>query len=187
MTEEAAAKQKAKYALIDPQNILKLYEARFSARYCSGCKTMVSLERFPRPEKYAPRHFICRLHRAIPGRPVKYKDLDSQLRRKAAISIRTRARDDRAVFGQALMDLSLEEMQDMLTQDHVDKYTDFAIVPARPTEMLSKQNVVIVSFSQRRYLTAMWKALKDPEAYERDMATLLNIGNKGSQQTDTPI
>ena len=185
-TEEAAAKHKAKYVLINPTNILKLYEAKFKARYCTGCRAMVPTENFQHhPEKFTIRHFVCKLHRRVsPGRPVKYDTAEAQLRHKAALSIRARAREDRLVFGHALIDLSLEETQALLTQPQVDKYLDYALVPARPTELLSTTNAVVVSFAQRKYLIGLWKASKDPEEYERDMAILLQ---EGARQTDPSI
>ena len=98
-TEEATLKQQMKYALMNPKHILKLYEAETGARYCVHCRDMLPLGNFLRPQKYALCHFSCKLHRKVsPGRPIKYRDPDAQLRRKAALSIVARARDDKAMF-----------------------------------------------------------------------------------------
>ncbi len=173
-TEPATAKgTKPRRLTPNPEKILKLYEATTGTRYCTICQNMMPLGDFPRAKKCNPRHFRCKIHLAPRGRPVKYKDPEARLRQNAALSMKARARDDRIIFGHSIVDLTMEETQELLTEEHVNNFADYAIIPLRPTEILSKQNVAVVSFDHRKYLTAMWRVNRDPVAYQRDMATLL--------------
>ena len=175
-----------KYTLMNPRHMIKRYEMQTGARYCTGCRAMAPLETFPRPQKYAPRHFICKIHHsnavrnAPPAQAVKAKaavEKEARPDRKAAMCLRAAARKDRLIFGHDAINLTTEETHDLLGKEHLERPTAFAIVPVNPMEPTSKTNAMLVSSAQRRYLTGMWKANRDSPAYERHMAALLNVGS----------
>ena len=85
-------------------------------------------------------------------------------------------KNGKAIFGHPIVDLSLEETQAMLTEEHIKNPMDFSIVPLRPTEILSKRNAIIITYAQRKYVTGLWRAQPDAEAYQRDLALLLEAG-----------
>ena len=165
---------------MNPKHILKLYQVRFEKRFCTGCRTMLPLENFPSPDSYSVRDFVCKIHPTNKGRPVKYKDPEAQRMREAALSLKNRAREDKAIFGHAIVDLTLEETQAMLTEEHIKNPLDYSIVPLRPTEILSKRNAIVITYAQRKYVTGLWRAEPDAEAYQRDLAALLEVG-RGTQ------
>jgi hypothetical protein len=176
--------KRSKYVLMNPRHIIKRYEVETGARYCTGCKGMVPLDNFPRPQLYAPRHFICKAHHAPPtplrptaGAAPKPNKREVLPYKKAAMALRASASKDKRIFGRDSINLTSEEAHELLTQEHADNPAAFAIVPADPTEHLSKTNAVIVSSSQRSYLTGLWKVNRDAQAYKRDMAALLNVGS----------
>ena len=175
---------------MNPRHIIQRYEVETGARYCTGCKAMVQLDNFPRPQMYAPRNFICKAHHTKVARAQATKaDLkpaeqqaeqakkDARLNKKIAMALRASAGKDRRVFGRDSISLTSEETLELLKQEHLDNPAAFAIVPADPTENVSKTNAVVVSSSQRSYLTSMWKVNHDAQAYKRDMVVLLNVGS----------
>jgi hypothetical protein len=168
--------------------MIKRYELKTGARWCMGCRAMVPLEKFPHPQKYALGHFVCKSHHrmkpvcvqaAAPKPPEKElcPDLkDASGGRKAAMWFRAVARKDRLVFGHDAVHLTPEEALALLKEEHIANPSAFAIVPANPLEPISKSNAVVVTSTQRGYLTGMWKTRRDAQTYKRDMAALLSMG-----------
>ena len=176
LKEALMVRQRKKYNVVNPKHVLKLYQVKFGGRFCTVCRTILPLENFSSPDEYRPRDFVCKVHPSNKGRPVKYKDPEARLKQDAAISLKHRAREDKAIFGHPIVDLSLEETQAMLTEEHIKNPMDFSIVPLRPTEILSKRNAIIITYAQRKYVTGLWRAQPDAEAYQRDLALLLEAG-----------
>jgi hypothetical protein len=182
-TTEAVMFPRNKYTLMNPRHMIKRYEIHTGGRYCTGCQAMVPLGKFPHPQKYAPRHFVCKLHHSQAKEqktlPVEKTPVEKEVRidRKAAMLFRAAARKDKVIFGHDSVNITPDETQALLKKEHLDNPAAFAMLPIKPMEPISKENAILVSSAQRRYLTGMWKATHDPQAYERDMATLLNVGS----------
>ena len=59
----------------------------------------------------------------------------------------------------------MRELPKLLTQEHIENPSVWAMVPIKPDQALSRDNACMMNIYQRRVLMANWKRHKDPEAY----------------------
>jgi hypothetical protein len=71
------------------------------------------------------------------------------------------------VFNQVDSNFSNQDIRDMMTDDQINNFSLYAIVPEDPLQPLSKSNSVLITAECRKYLVASWKVTKDTTQYQR--------------------
>jgi hypothetical protein len=98
--------------------------------------------------------------------------------KKAYNSIRCRAYQDiDRLFDQKSMHLSSKQILIMLTEDRLESYVKYCLIPKDPTQPLDIDNSVIVTNIQRSYVVAGWKAMHDSAKYSSDLEFILSTQN----------
>jgi len=146
-------------------DILTLTELYSGKRLCLKCNKLHSMESF-RPntkEHICIKHYRERRLRIALGTPEK----------RAFNSITNRARTDMRAFGQPKLFLQRKALLKMLRKDQIQNFSQVCVIPRRPDEVLTLENMVIVDASQRRYIMDGWKQTKDKNQYQRDLALVL--------------
>lgn len=149
----------------DCTNIMALTEQHSGLRLCKKCNKLLPLDHF-NPDK---RRFMCKMHlRALRLRMV----LGTQEKR-AFNSLRCRARQDQILLGHSKIKISRMQVRDLMTKEQIADFQKFCIIPRRPEEILSEDNVIVVTYFQRQYIMGKWKLDKDIEQYKRDLDYIL--------------
>ena len=170
--------------LVNAYNTIRMFEQELGQRFCIRCKAMLPSSSFPPGQQQTPQHFVCTAHpldimktkpRIRTDARIK-SDRSEPLVKKPKTSavqfLRTRARRDTRLFGQTTSELSLKHLKKMLSKEQEEHFENFAVVPIRANEPLSAQNAVIITVSQRRWLTGLWKQKRDQALYARDLKLL---------------
>ncbi len=172
--------------LANPYYILGIFERGTNRRYCIECKAMLPIDNFAPGREQNIQRFICREH-PVECKQIKQRAKDQcvvepgfesegrpQKATRAVVSLRKRAKGDLKTFEQAVLRLSVRQIERLLRPEHFDDHARFALLPRRPNEPVSPDNVVVVTVPQRRYLTGLWRLKHDPILYERDLGMLLS-------------
>jgi len=81
------------------------------------------------------------------------------------MGIRFRLWDEKKIFQQTELNLSCQDIRELLTSDQLDAYSEWAIVPDDPTLPICKSNAVVVSNKHHMFLVDMWKNSNDLKKY----------------------
>ena len=144
------------------KSIMLLTEQQSGMRFCKACNKLLTLDKF-KPEK---RKYTCIEHL----RAYKRKMVLGTQEKRAFNSIRCRARMDMITFGHTKMMLSRKQVATLITEHQMQNFTEFAVLPRKPDQMLTIDNAVLVLSYQRNYVLTKYKQSKDPLQYERDLA-----------------
>ena len=93
--------------------------------------------------------------------------------KRAFNSLRSRAYQDMAAFGQTRMILSWKQIYAKLTDEQLADFSNHALIPKFPDQPLTQTNSLIVTSAQRTYLVANWKKSRDPELFLQDLISVL--------------
>ena len=138
--------------------LIKQAKCDLSVRYCRKCEKSMPLDQFEPGEV----RFFCREHlREI----LRWYRQGDQCRR-AISNLRVKCWNDKAAFGQTHVDLSCQEIRNMMTIDQMKSFSLYAIVPKDPTLTLSSSNAVLITANCRKYLMASWKLTHDKTQYQ---------------------
>ena len=129
-----------------------------SVRYCRKCQKSLPLHQFAPGEV---RYFCSEHLREI----LRWYRQGDQSRR-AVSNLRVKCWTDKATFGQAHVDLSCQDIRDMMTPDQIESFSQYAIVPKDPTQTLSATNALLITANCRKYLVASWKTTHDTKQYQ---------------------
>jgi hypothetical protein len=102
---------------------------------------------------------------------MKREYLATKLQR-AFNSLMCRVRRDRELFGHTKTSLSTQDLLELLTEDQVENFSAWAVVPKHPDLILSKTNAMVIPVFQRKFLVTEWKAGKDHALYTRRLEAL---------------
>ena len=83
------------------------------------------------------------------------------------------------MFGHKKMVLPRKELMKMLTERQIENFSEYCVIPRRPSEILTIENAVVVGTHQRRYVVGRWRRTRDFGQYERDLELLLSADNTG--------
>jgi hypothetical protein len=145
-------------------------EQKTGMRFCTMCNKQTPLSEFD----MGKRIYKCEMH---------YKELKRHymlgtVPKKAYNSIRCRAYQDmHRLFDQKSMHLSSKQILVMLTEDRLESYVKYCLIPRDPTQPLDVNNSVIVTTIQRSYVVAGWKAMHDSAKYSSDLEFILSTQN----------
>jgi hypothetical protein len=137
--------------------IMRQLEAAAGTRFCKHCDAMLPLDRFTRKDA----GYLCDTHRRLAQRKSEFGTVE----RRALSTLCAKAQGDRRVFGHARMALRKSEMAKMLTQEHIQNYPEWAIVPRDPTRETAADNAALITVYQRRCLVRNWKKHRAPDMY----------------------
>jgi len=154
-------------------DVLLLTEKESGLRLCITCKKLLPLDQF-NPKK---REYTCIEHMRANKRRLVLGTQD----KRAFNSLRCRARSDMLLFGHDKMKLSRKELMSMLTENQMQNFSQYCVIPRKPEEILTIDNAVVVGTHQRRYVVGRWKRAKDVAQYEQDLKLLLSNDDKEQQ------
>ena len=97
--------------------------------------------------------------------------------KRAFNSLRCRARQDMLMFGHSRMIISRQQVVHLLTDAQIAKFSQFCLIPRDPKEILSVDNVTVVTTFQRKYVISRWRITRDNELYKRDLAFIVTAPN----------
>ena len=147
------------------RQVLKMTEECTGMRYCSGkCNGLLPLSNFKLKQK--PKN-LC--HPCMKERKKQFFNTQIRL---AYNSLLSRARSDMKLFNQDRICISLQELTQMLTPDQIEIFSVWAIVPKRPTEVLTPENAQVIQSYQKRFLISSWKMKKNPALYMKQLESL---------------
>ena len=135
-------------------------------RVCIHCRRPLPLTSF----KEGSRTRVCLVH----AKSLRLGYVLGTVRKRAFNSLRLRARHDRFAFRQERISLSIEEALAHLTEEQIQDYSRWSLVPRCPEKVLSGTNAVLVTNYQRRYLMCQWKMGRSLEAYKAHLAFLMS-------------
>ena len=151
--------------------ILAHTEKLSGKRLCLRCDQLLPLDKFSQKK----REFTCIIHQ----RARKLKIATATQEKRAFNSLRSRARFDMVMFGHKKMVLPRKELMKMLTERQIENFSEYCVIPRRPSEILTIENAVVVGTHQRRYVVGRWRRTRDFGQYERDLELLLSADNTG--------
>jgi len=130
-----------------------------SIKFCRTCEKYLPKDQFDPTSnrRFCYKHLreICRWYRQ-----------GSQARR-GVTNLRIQCCKDKKVFGQPKSAISCQNIRDMLTEDQLNHFSDYSIVPKDPTQPISISNSVLITAKCRKYLVSCWKVTKDLEQYQQ--------------------
>ena len=141
-------------------------EQETGMRMCVKCDKLLPLDQFDQKI----RHYMCISH---------LKELHNHNtlgthEKRAFNSIRCRAHADMLMFKQGKMYLPKSLVLTMLTKEQIANFSGYCIIPRRPDQPISKDNSIVVTSAQRRYIVSQWKASQDADQYERNLNHILS-------------
>ena len=134
-------------------------------RLCIQCDKLLPLDQF-KPNK---RSCMCIFH----FRKLKLRDTLGTHDKRAFNSLRCRAHADMLLFKQDHMVLPKTLVMTMLTDDQKANFPVYCIIPRRPNEPLTKDNSILVTSIQRKFVVGRWKLARDQGQYGRDLTYIL--------------
>lgn len=150
-------------------NVMALTEQHSGMRLCKACNKLLPLSEF-HPTK---RKFTCLTHL----RAAKRKEILGTHEKRAFNSLRCRARQDMLMFGRKRMSVSRKQVEALLTDEQLSHFDQYSLIPRDPEDILSVDNIVVVSKFQRHYVIGRWRATRDPAQYKRDLDFILDAPN----------
>ena len=134
-------------------------------RLCKACNMLLPLDQFrPRRGKY-----LCLAHLRAASR----RHILGTHEKRAFNSLRCKARQDMIMFGHDHMVISRKQFNTKLTEEQMQQFSLYCMIPRRLDKPLTYENSVIVTSFQRKYIVSKWKILRDPDQYERDLEYIL--------------
>jgi hypothetical protein len=127
-------------------------------RMCSKCDKLLPLDQFDTRRRY----YLCLPHL----KQFQHENVLGTPEKRAYNSIRCRARADMILFKQKRIHLPMALVLSLLTKEQLQNSSTVCVIPKRPDAPLSKDNCVVVTSSQRRYIVARWKENRDADHYE---------------------
>ena len=158
-TQEAIASPKS-HTSVPP-----LTDQNAGLRLCTKCKEMLPLDRF-HPNVRRP---MCIVHQ----RAYKLKMVLGTHNKRAFNSLRCRARQDMLMFGHRNVAIPRKLVTSLLTEDQMENFSIHCLIPKNPEQILSKDNIVVVTKFQRAYIIGHWRATRDTQQYIRDLEFIL--------------
>jgi hypothetical protein len=167
--EEQEATQKPKVQRKHPRRLSKdalLAQAETGLRWCLKCQKLLPPELFRTDGK--------RTNTCIPHiKAEKKRNHYGTHEKRAFNNYRVRIRQDSLLFGPRSVYFSKESVTMMLTQEQMQNYTKYCILPKFPDRPFTPENAVAVTTDQRLYLIAKWRRSHDVEEYLIDLKLLL--------------
>ncbi len=136
-----------------------------ATRVCVHCRRPLPIGSF----KEGSKTRVCLEH----ARRLRVGYVLGTVRKRAFNSLRLRARHDRFAFRQERIKLSMEEALGLLTDEQIQDFARWSLVPRRPEEVLAGDNAVLVTNYPRRSLMCQWRTGRSVEAYKAHLAYLL--------------
>lgn len=93
---------------------------------------------------------------------------------RALNTYRTKAYTDMLTFGMKRINIKGADILSILTKAQIANFTNWSMMPRRPDQEITRDNVVMIRSSQRRYLVAAWKLSRDADEYEKNLQNLLD-------------
>lgn len=150
-------------------------EQQSGLRFCSCCDAFLPLAEF----KAGPtRIFMCLKH----ARAYALHKVLGTTPKKAFNTLRCRVKNDMEAFGQTKMCISHKEFMSKLSEEQTLNFSDYALVPRRPSNPITTLNSVIVTTEQRKFLVTLFKRTKNADEYEK--ALLYFISPSTRRQMD---
>jgi hypothetical protein len=140
-------------------------EQETGLRLCVKCDKMLTLDHF----RGKRRRHLCISH----FNEIHLRDTMGTHEKRAYNSIRCKARADMIMFNQEKVFLPRTLVVKMLTEEQLENYTAYCIIPKHPDQPISKDNSIAVTSTQRKYVVAKWKTSRDPDQYERALNDVL--------------
>jgi hypothetical protein len=142
-------------------------EEKTGTRMCTMCDKLMPLSEFD----MSKRMYKCDRH----YRELKRHYMLGSVPKMAYNSIRCRAYQDmKRLFDQKSMHLSSKQILAMLTEDQLESYVKYCLIPRDPKQPLDINNSAIVTTIQRSYVISGWKAMHDPAKYSSDLEFVLS-------------
>jgi hypothetical protein len=141
-------------------------EQETGLRFCNRCDKMLPLDRFQTNR----RKYVCSVHL----KEIHVHETLGTQEKRAFNCLRCRARSDMLLFKQERMFMPKTLVLTMLTAEQIANFPDYCIVPKRPDQPLSKDNSIIVTLTQRKYVIKKWKSARDADKYEHELNHILN-------------
>jgi hypothetical protein len=146
-------------------NVMALTEQHSGMRLCTECDKLLPLDNF-RPNV---RTHLCIKHL----RAQKMKTLLGTLNKRGFNSLRCRARQDMLMFGHRNVAIPRKLVTSLLTEDQMENFSTHCLIPRNPDQILSKDNIVVVTSFQRSYIVNHWRVTRDSAQYMRDLDFIL--------------
>lgn len=145
-------------------------------RLCKQCNMLLPLAQF----RQKSREYLCLTH----FRATRRRHILGTHEKRAFNSLRCKARQDMIMFGHDHMVISRKQFTAMLTEEQMANFSLYCMIPRRPDKPLTRDNSIIVTSFQRKYIVSKWRIARDPDQYERDLeyilAAPLYTGDKGA-------
>lgn len=149
----------------DCTNIMAMTEQHSGLRLCKKCDKLLPLDQF-NPKK---RKFTCKMHM----RAIHHRTVLGTHEKRAFNSLRCRARQDQLLLKQPRIHISRKQVKALLTDQQMEDFSHFCLIPKDPTKILSAENVLVVSSLQRKYIMGRWRLKQDVEQYRVDLEFIL--------------
>ena len=137
-----------------------------ATRTCIHCDRALPLESFREGSKSR----VCDEHLRV----FRLGYVLGTARKRAFNCLRLRARHDRFAFGKDFIRFNVDDVLDFLTEEQIANFSAWSLVPLHPDEVLSPNNMVVVTNFQRRYLMCQWRSARCIKAYEAHLKFLLS-------------
>jgi hypothetical protein len=136
-------------------------------RFCRMCDKLMPIASFA----IGKRRYLCIDHH----RALKREDVLGTPEKRAFNSLRCRARRDMVMFGHPRMEMGMKQLLSMLSAEQIAEYTKYSLVPIVPSKPLTKDNAVIITGSQRKFVFGNWKSSsQDDTKYKSALEFILN-------------
>lgn len=155
-------------------SILELTEQQSGLRLCKACNKLLPLNLF-RSDK---RKYTCIPHL----RAAKRREVLGTHEKRAFNSLRCRARQDMLMFGHDKMVISRRLVTSLLSDEQMANFPKYCLIPRDPAEILSPDNILIVSTIQRAFVVGRWRDTHDNEQYKRDLDFILEAPKRNASQ-----
>jgi hypothetical protein len=155
-------------------NVMALTEQHSGMRLCTECDKLLPLDNL-RPHV---RTHLCIAHL----RAQKMKTLLGTHNKCAFNSHRCRARQDILMFGHKNIAIPRKLVTALLIEAQMEDFSRHCIVPKNPDQILSKDNIVVVTSFQRSYIVNHWRVTRDSAQYMRDLAFILEAPDHVTQK-----
>jgi hypothetical protein len=154
---------------------------RHTRRYCRHCDKFLDITDFP----IGPRRYVCRMHMYQRVKVPARLRVQADDKRCSLSKLWDRCRTDSKALGQTRIQLSQREIAEILKDKGIDLAN--AIVPAKPSTVLSSENFVVVPNEFRRPLIWAHK-LGGESLYLSTLAVLQCVDSPAQQSTtDTQL
>ena len=146
-------------------------------RYCRHCDKFLAIESFPA----GPRRYVCRMHMYQRVKVPARLRVQADDKRCALSKLWDRCRTDSKALGHTRIQITQHEIAEILEDKGID--LTYAIVPAKPSTVLSRENFAVVFNETRRAL--MWAHKVGGEKLYLSTLAVLQCVDSPAQQSTT--